>query len=145
MKKHEITGGTIKGAVDNLTVVNRINDGHDDERGNRKAMATDHDVWDETMALLQRIPATCTLRHVKGHQDNLYKRGREGPLPRDAYWNVQMDRKVNLARLSTPTRSATVFESSLAEFIHKDQPVHTKIGRVITKAFLDQPLRRYIQ
>ena len=56
-----------------------------------------------------------------------------------------MDREAKLARLTTPTTSATVFESSSAEFIHKDQPVHTKIGRKITKAFLDQPLQQYIQ
>ena len=94
---------------------------------------------------MMRIPATCTLRHVKGHQDDLYKGGKEGPLSRDAFWNVQMNKKANMAQLPTPTQSATVFESSLAEFIHKDQPVHTKIGHSITKAFLDQPLQRYIQ
>ena len=35
MKKYEVANGTIEGAVDNLTVVNRINEGHDDERDRR--------------------------------------------------------------------------------------------------------------
>ena len=61
MKKYEIEGGSIEGAVDNLTVVNRINGGHNNLPGPKATTATDCDVWDETMALLDRLPAIYTL------------------------------------------------------------------------------------
>ena len=145
MQKHEIKQGSLEGAVDNLTVVTRVNEGHEGHNSPRMTIATDRDVWDKTMELLHRMPVTCTLRHVKGHQDNMYKDGFQGPLPQDAYWNVKMDKKEEAARLLIPTRSAYVFASSLAEFVQEGQPIHTKIGRKIKQAFLDPPLKMYIQ
>ena len=145
MTKYEVESAILEGAVDNITVVTRINTGIDNDANPKDTIASDRDVWDETMDLLKRIPIQCNLRHVKGHQDDLHKTGYQGPLPRDAFWNVQMDKKAESARLTTPTPSAVIFGSSSAEFIHRGRPVHTKISTTIKQAFLDPPLREYIQ
>ena len=75
----------------------------------------------------------------------MYKKGYHGLLPRDAYWNVQMDKKAAEARLLHPTPSMAIFGTSSAEFIHNDHPIHTKIGKTIRQAFLSPQLREFIQ
>ena len=61
MKKYEIKGGQVEGAIDNMTVVNRINDGLDTNVGHKQHLSTDLDVWNETEALLATIPITSKL------------------------------------------------------------------------------------
>ena len=88
VRKYEVEHGIIEGLVDNITVVHRVNDGMDTDTSPKETIASDCDVWDETMALLQRMPVQCNLRHVKGHQDDMHKMGYHGPLTRDAFWNI---------------------------------------------------------
>ena len=145
MKKYEIDQSILEGTVDNVIVVNRINDGQETDPDSKLSIASDRDVWDETNILLQRIPLTCNFRHVKGHQDDMHKKGYHGPLSRDAHWNVHMDRKAEVAQLLHPTPSMINFGSLSAEIIHDDQPIHTKISKKIKQAFLSPPLREYIQ
>ena len=102
MQKHNIEEGMIEGAVDNLTVVNRVNGTDNNDEHPKSFTTTDRDVWDETKELLDRMPVICTLRHVKRHQDDMHHKGYHGLLARDAFWNVVMDRKAEAARLSTP-------------------------------------------
>ena len=145
VKKYEINGGQVDGAMDNLTVVNRINDGLDESRGHKQHLSTDLDIWKETVDLLSNIPITSKLRHVKGHQDDMHKNGQQGPLNRDVFWNVHIDRRAEAARLTVPLEPKTVFGSSAATFFQKGHPIHTKISAKIRSAILDEPLRAYIQ
>ena len=46
----------------------------------------------------------------------MHKKGYQGPLTRDAFWNVEMDRKAETVRLSTPTPLVFMFAISLADF-----------------------------
>ena len=91
VQKYQVSQGHIQGAVDNMTVVQRMNDGIDPEVGHKQLLATDYDVWKETEHILRVLPLTASLRHIKGHQDDLHKKGISGPLGRDAFWNVCMD------------------------------------------------------
>ena len=145
VKKFGIQRGGVNGAIDNLTVVNRLNTGIDDHENHKQHLSTDIDVWRETEKILAELPTTFSFRHVKGHQDNMHKLGIQGPLTRDAFWNVQMDRDAEAARLTDPMETEAVFGSSPATFYHDGKPVHTKIGRKIRSIRLDQPLRQYIQ
>ena len=144
VKKYNITSGHVNGAVDNMAVVQRMNEGIDPEVGHKKHLATDYDVWKETEQVLSSLPITTALRHVKGHQDDLHKKGFSGPLERDAYWNVQMDATAAKARLQTPTRSDTIFRTTKATMICDGHPVQTKVGSKIRSKLLDAPLREYI-
>ena len=56
VKKFAIKEGQIQGAVDNMTVVNRLNEGLDDSKGHKTHLSTDIDVWKETETLLSSIP-----------------------------------------------------------------------------------------
>ena len=125
--KHNIEEGAFEGAIENLTVVNRLNEGIKLESGHAKQQQKDMDVWTKTEDLLAQLPLQYKLRHVKGHQDNSHKKGVQGPLTRDAFWNVQMDKRAEQARLTTPMESKTVFGSSAATFLQKGHPVHKKI------------------
>ena len=128
-----------------MTVVNRLNDGIDTDAGHQKHLATDYDVWIETETLLVSIPVQCRLRHVRGHQDDMHKKGVKGPLSRDAFWNVQMDKKAGEGRLQTPTETTGILGTSKAVFVHKGRPIYTKIAQTLRNAMLDLPLRKYIQ
>lgn len=55
-KKFQIEDGLLKGAVDNMTVVNRINEVIDMEAGHTQHLATDYDVWVEIEQLLSKVP-----------------------------------------------------------------------------------------
>ena len=109
VKKFAMEEGHVNGAIDNMTVMNRLNEGLDNSREYKTHLSTDIDVWKDTEDLLLSIPITCQLHHVKGHQDNMHKKGEHGPLTRDAYWNVQMDRRAEAAQLTVPLESETVF------------------------------------
>ena len=145
VQKYHVTEGEIQGAVDNLTVVNRLNEGIDEGAGHKKHLNTDIDVWMESAEVMSCIPIKCHLRHVKGHQDDMYKKGVQGPLTRDAFWNVHMDLQAEKARLSTPTESKAIFGLSPATYLCKGQPIHTKIKEKIPREVLAPPLQDYIQ
>lgn len=136
-KKYNIQDGVFEGAIDNLTVVTRLNEGIDPDAGHKKHLSTDMDVWNETVVVLSKMSVHCRLRHVKGHQDDMHKQGIQGPLPRDAFWNVRMDKRAERARRSTPMESSHVFGSSTATFLYQQQPIHTKIRQKIRSAVLD--------
>ena len=144
-EKFDLEDGLIKGAVDNMTVVHRLNDGIDKDAGHQKHLATNYDVWIETENLLANLPVRCSFRHVKGHQDDMYKKGKAGPLTRDAFWNVQMDKKAGNARLTTPTDTMRLFRTLTVALINKGKPIYTKLAQTIRNAILDPPLRKYIQ
>ena len=131
VQKYRIKKGQVQGAFDNLTVVNRINDGMDNYENHKQHLSTDIHVWRETEKILAEIPIEVTLCHVKGHQDDMHKLGQHGPLPRDTFWNVRMDREAEAARLTVSMETDAVFGSSSATFYHKWRPVHTKIGQKI--------------
>ena len=48
VQKYQITDGAIEGAIDNLTVVIRINDGINEDTEHKQHLSTDIDVWNET-------------------------------------------------------------------------------------------------
>ena len=143
--KYDVQKGQVEGAIDNMTVLNRLNDGVDPEAGHQKHLATDYDLWMETVMIIKMLPVTYKLRHVKGHQDDMYKKGQEGPLNPDAFWNVQMDRKAGEARLAEPLEATSVFGTSKAVLVHRGRPIYTKIAQTIRNVILDPPLREYIQ
>ena len=66
VRKYKIHSKRVQGAIDNLTVVNRINDGLDTYGNHKQHLSTDINVWRETEDILAKIPITPTLRHVKG-------------------------------------------------------------------------------
>ena len=92
-----------------------------------------------------KMPIPCFLCHVKGHQDDMHKKGLQGPLTRDTFWNIHMDKKAKNAQLHSPTLPNSVFGSSSAIFIHKGKPIHTKNSQTIRSALLDPPLQQYTQ
>ena len=51
-----VKGGNVEGTIDNLTVVNRINDGLDATVGHKQHSSTDLDIWNETEMLLANMP-----------------------------------------------------------------------------------------
>ena len=57
-QKYHITDGAIEGAIDNLTVVNRLNEGIDMDAGHTKHLRTDLDEWNETEVVLSKLPIT---------------------------------------------------------------------------------------
>ena len=68
VQKYHVSSGHIHGAaVDNMTVVQRMNNGIDPEVGHKHHLATDYDVWKETEHIFSKLPVTASLRHVKGH------------------------------------------------------------------------------
>ena len=121
----------MEGAIDNMTVVNRLNDRIDTDAGHQKHLTTDYDVWIETETLLASIPVRCRLRHVKGHQDDMHKNSVAGPLTQDAFWNVQMDKKAGEARLQMPMETTSIFRISKAVFVYKGRPIYTKIAQTL--------------
>ena len=74
-QKFDITEGHVNGVIDNLTVVTRLNEGLNENEGHKKQLSTDIDVWKETVDLMSKTHITSKLRHVKGHQDDMHKRG----------------------------------------------------------------------
>ena len=144
VKKYQISQGHIHAAVDNMAVVQRMNDGIDPEVGHKQHLATDYDVWKETEQILQSMPITASLRHVKGHQDDLHKKGVSGPLGRDAFWNVRMDALAETARLQTPAPIDSVFTTTKAVFFCDSHAITTKVAAKIRSKYLDAPLAEYI-
>ena len=108
VQKYHVTSGHMHGAVDNMAVVQRMNDRIDPEVGHKHHLATDYDVSKETEHVINKIPITASLRHVKGHQDDLHKKGISSPLGRNDFWNVRMDSLAEKAQLLTPTKMKTI-------------------------------------
>ena len=145
-QKYNITTGSARSGLDNMAVITRLTPDTDLDGKHIHTLATDYDLWNEHVQILKRMKTTVTFFHVKGHQDDLYyKDGKQGPMSRDAHWNIQMDHLADLYRLQQPTPLTTVFTSMRAAFFHKDQVVTTKVGQKIRDIIHSKPLRKYIQ
>ena len=145
-QKYEITEGSARSGIDNMAVITRLQSGTDSDGTRIHTLAADYDLWNEHAQLLQRMRTKVTFHHVKGHQDDLYyKDGKQGPMSRDAHWNIQMDRLAESYRLNQPTPLTAVFTSTRAAFLHKEHVVTTKVGQKIRDIIHSRPLRLYIQ
>ena len=75
-----------------MAVITRLSLGHGGNGTPIHALATDYDLWQEHKQLLIKMNTKISFFHVKGHQDNMYYcNGKQGPMTRDAHWNIQMD------------------------------------------------------
>ena len=68
VQKYDIGNCTVVGAVNNMTVVNRINEGIDDESGTKTNLAIDYDAWIETKWVLSKIPVQCQLSYYNARK-----------------------------------------------------------------------------
>ena len=75
----------------------------------------------------------------------MHKKGVAGPLTRDAFWNVQMDKAAGEARLQMPTETTSIFGTSKALLVYKGRHIYTKIAQTLQNVMLDPPLKKYIQ
>ena len=143
-KRYNVTDGHFTSAVDNSAVVTRITSGLDGLETASRYLTTDYDLWKETLDLLDSLPVTVNLRHVKGHQDEMYSQGIQGPLTRDAFWNVQMDALAASKRLTTPTPIQECFQSTGITFFNGNDVVTTDIGPCLKDKILAPALVDYI-
>ena len=144
--RHEITEGRACSGIDNCAVIQRLNTGRDHDGKIIHALATDFDLWQEHATLLDRMTTSVHFFHVKGHQDDMYhKEGKAGPLTRDAYWNIEMDKLADFHRPNRPLLLKTIFQSSGAVLVHKNQVLTTKVGKKIRDIRHSASLRQYIQ
>ena len=44
MQKYSVDDGAVEGVIDNMTMINRLNDGIEDNAGHKMHMDTDHNV-----------------------------------------------------------------------------------------------------
>ena len=145
-QKFDIQAGTARSGLDNMSVITRLTEGSDTDGRRINPLATDYDLWNEHVDLLNKIKTKVNFFHVKGHQDDLYTRdGKQGPMTRDAHWNIQMDKLAETYRLDQPTPVTTVFSTTGAALYYKDQHITTKIGEKIRDLAHSQPLREYTQ
>ena len=144
--KHNITIGNSRSGIDNTAVITQLNTGQDSDGSDIHALATDFDLWQEHLQVLSNMTTSMTFFHVKGHQDDMYsKEGKAGPMTRDAYWNIAMDRLAASYRLNQPLPLQTVFRAVGAAVIHNDQVLTTKVGMKIRNLRHSAHLRHYIQ
>ena len=144
--KHNITAGGARSGIDNSAVITRLSSGNDTDGQAIHALATDFDLWQEHMTVSSTLQTKITFFHVKGHQDDMHtKHGIEGPLTRDAHWNIAMDKLAESFRLPHPTPVNTVFRSSRAALVYNSQALVTKVGRKIRDLRHSANLRQYIQ
>ena len=83
--------------------------------------------------------------HVRGHQDDMHSTGAQGPMTRDAHWNIQMDKLAELYRLEQPTPITNLFSTVGAALLYKNPVIAMKIGLKIRDIPHSLPLRNYIQ
>ena len=143
-QKFDIRTGTARSGIDNMAVITRLSTGADENGNPIHALATDYDLWQEHQQLLNRMTTKVTFFHVKGHQDAMYEDGRQGPMTRDAFWNIQMDRLAEMYRLQRPTPLTVVLPATEAAIIYRDQVITTKIGPKIRDILHSKPLRAYV-
>lgn len=94
--------------------------------------------------MLQDLPITSALHHVKGHQHDMYAKGYQGPLSQDVYWNLQMDALAVKKRLSTPTPAQTIFALSDIAPVTSNGVLTTDMGPHLKEKFLAPALVLYI-
>ena len=66
-QKYDIDSGTFEGTIDNITVVNRLNDGADTDDGHTKQLRADMDVWTESYEVLNKLPLQYKFRPTQSH------------------------------------------------------------------------------
>ena len=144
--KYDIHDGNARSGIDNSAVITRLSSGHDEDGRHINTLATDFDLWQEHMTLLDKMTTSVSFFHVKGHQDDLHhKEHKEGPMTRDAHWNIAMDKLAESFRLPHPTPLTTVYNASGAALVHDQKVVTTKIGPKIRDLRHSENLRQYIQ
>ena len=144
--KHDITSGNARSGIDNSAVITRLSSGRDTDGTTIHALATDYDLWQEHNTVLSMMRTRVQFFHVKGHQDEMHSRhGIQGPLTRDTYWNIAMDKLAESYRLPHPTPLTTVFRASRAALVHDNKVLVTKIDQKIRDLKHSANLRRYIQ
>ena len=143
--KFDIQTGSARSGLDNMAVITRMTAGRDADGSQINPLATDYDLWNEHAQLLRKLKTQVTFFHVKGHQDDLHiKDGKQGPMTRDAHWNIQMDRLAESYRLQHPTPITSAFSSTGAALYYNNQFISTKIGDKIRDLVHSQTLRTYI-
>ena len=133
--------------VDDDTVVKRISQGRPNHDVATKALVTDYDLWVETTKVLANIKCKHQFVHVKGHQDDFIAHGnQQGPLPRHAFWNVQMDKLAARTRQSNAAPPLTPFiPSSKIALMIDGSAVTTSTSRVIRDILVANPMEEYIR
>ena len=145
-QKYNIQLGSARLGIDNMAVLTRLSSGTDTNGRHIHALATDYDLWYKHKHILKQMKTKITFFHVKGHQDDMdHCDGQQGPMTRDAYWNIQMDRLAESYRLKQPTPLTTVFSTTGAAFIYKNQVITTTVGQKIRDLLHSKPLWTYIQ
>ena len=95
--------------IDNMEVVNRTKLGIDAHLATDKCIKTDFDVWRETDHVVGLLKSTVSAAWVKGHQDDLLKKtGNIGPMPRDAHYNIAMDKRAERRRCESVATPSTL-------------------------------------
>ena len=91
--------------INNMEVVNHTKFGIARHMATDKCTRTDFYVWRETDFVIGLLKSSVTATWVEGHQDDLLKKpGGIGPMPRNAHYNIEMDRRAERRRcLSGPT------------------------------------------
>ena len=79
--------------IDNDTVIKRLKTGVPSDGSITAFVATDYDLWLESMQVLENLSCKVNFCHVKGHQDNFcVKQNKEGSLNKHVFWNIAMDK-----------------------------------------------------
>ena len=134
--------------IDNMEVVNRTKYGVTESMSAEKLAKTDFDVWKETHRLTEMLNTTICAKWVRGHQDQHLNehQGGVGPMPMEAHYNIQMDRRADQRRRNSvwtlPTLPMTSDEASL---VINGAFITTKIDKFITLAMTANPLKEYIK
>ena len=144
-KFRPIRTGSVCCHIDNDTVVKRLSKGMSPSDTPKTSLVTDFDLWVESATIIEKLDCTVMYMHVKGQQDDfIVKKKQAGPLPRHAFWNVQMDKLVEQTRLLSQAKKTSFYPSSKIAVIVKESAVTTKVEKVIRKELTTQPLKDYI-
>ena len=82
--------GTIHIHIDNDTIVKRLRQGLPKDISINTFIATDYNLWAESMTIIDSLQCNPWFFHVKGHQDDFrIKHKKKGPLPQHAFWSAQ--------------------------------------------------------
>jgi hypothetical protein len=134
--------------IDNTEVVNRIKYGVDNRMAADKHSKTDFDVWYESHIITSTLNSTVCAKWVKGHQDKYLqeKQGGVGPMPKEAHFNILVDRQAEQRReLSSITFPTIPMPTDAASLVIKGYFVTTKIDEHIRLMMTANPLIEYIQ
>ena len=127
-----------------MAVITQINGGLNGLEAASRYLTTVFDLWKETVDLLDKLPVTTNLYHVKGHQDSMYSDGFQGPLTSDAHWNIKMDALAATKRLTTLTSFTSCFQSTGICLVNGNTVITTDVGLCLKDKLLSPALKDYI-